>query len=577
MNCTSTGAVCPVPRRAPGARAAVLLAVIAAPLACHHHDHPTADPAAEEGPDPLQATVFAERIALFVEYPRPVAGEPIEALAHLTHRDTGRPVTEGVVTLEAAGATGEPLRARVDGPRRPGLFVPSLTIPSAGTVRLAVVLDGPDAARFDLGEVRVHPDSASAAAEADAASGDDEIADAVPFLLEEQWKIGMLLHRIGREDLVTRVQAPGRVIPRHGSAAHVTPPVAGSVESPEGGLPDLGDRVERGQLLAWLRPPLPPTEAAQLLANRVGVETQRRELRLKRSELDVRLAEIAAAERAADAREDYLRRARERAQALAEKGLATEQEVDDAARDLDVAAGEREGRALLVQELRAARDEVSALLAAIDARPSAEGERLPLYAPISGIVLQAECIEGQFFEAAQTVFELLDASTVWVEARVPEFDLPAIGPSASALLRVPGHESFLLDLSAVEGAHLVHVAPVVDPETHAAPLRFEVPNQEQRLRVGMSVDVFLEAGAARAALAIPRESVVIESGRPTAYVLVSGEMFQKRFVDLGIEDGDRVEVRGGLAEGERVVARGAYTLRLSSLAPDSVAEGHHHH
>jgi multidrug efflux pump subunit AcrA (membrane-fusion protein) len=47
-------------------------------------------------------------------------------------------------------------------------------------------------------------------------------------------------------------------------------------------------------------------------------------------------------------------------------------------------------------------------------------------------------------------------------------------------------------------------------------------------------------------------------------------------VRLGIRDGDRVEVKEGVAEGERIVSHGAYAVRLASVATAIPAHGHAH-
>ena len=102
------------------------------------------------------------------------------------------------------------------------------------------------------------------------------------------------------------------------------------------------------------------------------------------------------------------------------------------------------------------------------------------------------------------------------------------------------------------------------------------PNPQGLLRVGMFVDVFLETKVAKQAVVIPREAVVLENGLPVAFVLLDGETFQKRNLQLGIRDGDFVEVIAGIAEGERVVTRGAFFVRLALASPASFGEGHAH-
>ena len=67
-----------------------------------------------------------------------------------------------------------------------------------------------------------------------------------------------------------------------------------------------------------------------------------------------------------------------------------------------------------------------------------------------------------------------------------------------------------------------------------------------------------------------------EDGRPIAFVQVAGETFQKRDLTTGIRDGDWVQVLSGVGEGERVVTKGAYAIRLASVSSAIPAHGHVH-
>jgi multidrug efflux pump subunit AcrA (membrane-fusion protein) len=69
---------------------------------------------------------------------------------------------------------------------------------------------------------------------------------------------------------------------------------------------------------------------------------------------------------------------------------------------------------------------------------------------------------------------------------------------------------------------------------------------------------------------------VDENGIPTVYVMLTGEHFQKRPIRTGISDGVMTEVLDGLQEGDRVVVRGAYAVRLAGLAGGGVGSAHVH-
>jgi cobalt-zinc-cadmium efflux system membrane fusion protein len=116
----------------------------------------------------------------------------------------------------------------------------------------------------------------------------------------------------------------------------------------------------------------------------------------------------------------------------------------------------------------------------------------------------------------------------------------------------------------------------VDAATRTVPLIYEAKNPETRLRVGQSVNLFVETSRAEDALAIPSAAIVEEDGRPIAFVQAGGETFQKRDLSLGIRDGNWVQVLSGITEGERVVTKGAYAVRLASVSSAIPAHGHVH-
>jgi cobalt-zinc-cadmium efflux system membrane fusion protein len=60
------------------------------------------------------------------------------------------------------------------------------------------------------------------------------------------------------------------------------------------------------------------------------------------------------------------------------------------------------------------------------------------------------------------------------------------------------------------------------------------------------------------------------------FVQRTGETFERRAVTLGARTGDLVQVVSGIHTGERVVTKGAYLVRLASLATSAPAHGHVH-
>jgi cobalt-zinc-cadmium efflux system membrane fusion protein len=523
----------------------------------HAHGHEADHGHGAEELEPTSATVFGERVLLFLEHPHLVRGVPARFLAHYSVLATGEPVRSGAVTLEIGSTT-----FAADAPRRDGLFVPEGSLPSAGTFPARIVLRGEQAEEtLDLGEVVVHASEADAAAAA--ASGAEEPQDAVPFLLEQQWKIGLMLERASPRTLTERRIVPARVAPLEGNAAAVAAPVAGRLLPPDSGtLPRTGDVVEKGRVLAYVEPPLGAPELAQLRALRI--------------ELDLAVLEVAGALGEARSRLRFAEREHERIAKLRAEGLSTAQQFEEAERDLAV------GRTEL--EAAAGRNEALERLAS-ESPGSAAEPRFPLVAPIAGRLVEVRAAQGESVGPEAPVFRILDATRLAIEGRASELDLALLDPgrldpgvpagAGSAVARFAAFPERAFELRGLRDGR-PHVGAEVDPSTRTFAVRYELDNADGSIRPGMLADLEIATGARNARVAIPREAVVMDQGLPTAYVMLEGELFQRRDLQLGAKDGAWVEVVRGIAAGERVATRGAYVVRLAALSPASFGHGHAH-
>lgn len=529
-------------------RASILFPIVLLPLASacertatresQQHEH------ASEVLQPTSQTIFGQDLLLFLEHPHLVRGEGAKFLAHLSVRSTGEPVRVGRVVLEIGD-----MRLVAEGPKREGLFVPEGGLETSGGFSARLVVESPQASEtLELDPMVVHASFHDAEHAAEAASEDP--SGAIPFLMEQQWRVKLLLAEVETRALTERLIVPAEVVTPEDAQASVAPPAAGRLLAPPSGrLPRTGERVEAEQVLALVEPPLGAPELAQL-----------RTLEL---ELELKALDIVRSTTEATARLRFAEQERTRLTALREQGLATQQDLDQVERDLSVARGDEE-------TARASKSALDALLA----RRGDEGRgplRLPLVAPLAGLVVAAGHQAGESVSPEDEVFQLLDPARVWIEGRVSEFDLARLGSAPEALATFTSLPGKRLTLGAP-----AYLAPRLDPESRTIRIRYETLDTTGELRSGLLAELALATATVDAAVSIPRDAVVHDQGMPIAYVMLEGELFQKRDLELGIEDGDLVEVRRGLAPGERVATRGAYVLKLAALSPASFGAGHAH-
>ena len=160
------------------------------------------------------------------------------------------------------------------------------------------------------------------------------------------------------------VELPGRVIPDPNASGYVQSALAGRLSPPPKGFPALGTRVEKGQILAYVTPPMQAIDIS--------------DMRQKDGEL---LQQISIVERRVA-----------RFEQLIKTDAVSRTALDDARLELK---GLLERRTTLEQSRR---------------EPEA------LIAPVAGVIAAANTIAGQLAQPSSVIFEIVDTSRLWVEA-----------------------------------------------------------------------------------------------------------------------------------------------------------------
>jgi len=182
--------------------------------------------------------------------------------------------------------------------------------------------------------------------------------------------------------------------------------------------------------------------------------------------------------------------------------------------------------------------------------------RVPILAPISGVLSELGVREGAMVQAGTPAFTLTDLSSVWIQVEVPEVQGAWLKPGLRAEATVP-----TLPGKTFEG-RLDYVYPELNPQTRTLKARIMLPNPRLELKPGMFANVSL-VSSARKVLTIPTEAV-IQTGTRSVVIVMAGERFRAATVTTGAERDGRTEILEGLKPGERVVASGQFLIDSES-------------
>ncbi|HIK50312.1 MAG TPA: efflux RND transporter periplasmic adaptor subunit, partial [Oscillatoriales cyanobacterium M59_W2019_021] len=182
-----------------------------------------------------------------------------------------------------------------------------------------------------------------------------------------------------------------------------------------------------------------------------------------------------------------------------------------------------------------------------------------IVAPIGGTVSDRTITLGESVEASgEPLMHILDNTLVWATANIYEKDIDRIQEGQSVIVRVNG-------LDRTFSGTIDRISPTVDEERRVIQVRAALENDRELLKPGMFAN--LEIATSRSSepvLSIPMSALVEANGQQLVYV-ENGQNFEPVEVELGEKFGDRVQVKSGLFEGDRIVTQGGMLLYAQSL------------
>ena len=186
-------------------------------------------------------------------------------------------------------------------------------------------------------------------------------------------------------------------------------------------------------------------------------------------------------------------------------------------------------------------------------RAGKASRRLPLRAPVTGVVTELGVREGSSVSVDTLVIDLSARSAVWVEAQLFPAQKLQLGDSTSARFTLPGWPG--KEWRATTGS----AVPLADPVTQTLALRFPISNA-QDLPIGTVLDADIEGDTRTGVLLLPA-SAVIRTAQGDRVLIAHGKThFVPTTVRIGARYGQELEILDGISVSDRVVVSGQFLL-----------------
>ncbi len=348
-------------------------------------------------------------------------------------------------------------------------------------------------------------------------------AETVAFLKEQQWNTEFLVEKIHRVMMRASLPTVAEVVPRQSGYAEIVSPVEGYLRVDHNSdMAVPGKRVKAGDPILILCPPLEGT----------GSWVERRSAY------------------------DRAKKEFERAEKLIAREAISEREYDEIRKNWLV---EKASFAAILQGVSVETSSGSGI----------DEVHLVLKAPATGIVASVDVMPGQSVATGQKLMTIVDPAVVWLRADMFEKDYYRMGTPRGAELVIPGIDVAMRIAEA--DLKMLSKGGVFDRASMTIPVIFEIENTDDLLKIGQVVQMDIFTSEEIAAVAVPEKSIIDEDYARYVFVQHGGESFEKRAVRTGARSGGLVEITEGLEAGERVVTRGAYSVKLASSKSETGA------
>jgi len=295
---------------------------------------------------------------------------------------------------------------------------------------------------------------------------------------------------------------------------------------------DHGDLVKQGQLLTELD--------AQELKSRVNASRAT----LRRFERDLNRARATVAKTQANlalAQSDYRRDVE-----VFKKGVISEAAMDTTKAALEVAESEYAEAQASLAALEAAHDQAASEVNVAEANLS----YTQIVAPMDGLITVRTAEVGDTVTPGTPIFQMVDLTTIWVEAWIDETQIAHLREGQQASIRLRSGRVFQ--------GEVVRLNKQADTVTRELEVDVQFKTLPEPLVIGEEAEVHITTGKEKA-LVVPLSSVFLWQGK-TGVLMVKHSRATFQPVSLGVQDGRNVVVSSGLQKGDLVVLHPAGKL-----------------
>lgn len=304
-------------------------------------------------------------------------------------------------------------------------------------------------------------------------------------------------------------------------------------------LVKLGDKVKKGQTLAYIRNP-------EVLSGYASYLHQLHEAREQIKQATVR--------------KNLAVSTYQRESALFKEGISPKKDYLAAQADLKIAESNLD---YAKEHYNHTEMEAKSLMQAYGVSFDAHADNIKTASPIQslgqGVVTKKNVIKGQVVAPNDVLYEITDLSQLWIDLNIFAKDFASIKEGQEVVFRPDSYpkETF--------SGHIGYIHPTTDDSTNTFVARVFINNPEHRLTPGMFGSVIIKNDMKKNLPFVPDEALQHYGKETFVFVDIGNGKYKKYPVEIAGVDDKGAFIEQGIKENDKVVTEGSFKLKSEML------------
>lgn len=182
--------------------------------------------------------------------------------------------------------------------------------------------------------------------------------------------------------------------------------------------------------------------------------------------------------------------------------------------------------------------------------------KMKVVAPFSGIIVNLPYFtEGTQVASGTELVSLMSYDKMFMEINLPEKTISEISLGQKAIIT-----NYTIAEDTLEG-RISELSPVISTETRTFKGVLQIDNPDLKLRPGMFVKADIITAHKDSTIVIPKDIIMTGSRGKYVFIVGRNSTAEDRWLTIGIQNQESVEVIEGLTRNDRLIIKGFETLR----------------